>query len=58
MSYLPYVVGAYAVFVLAFLWDFLAPRLQLRRELRAVRLRARRERKPAGRPDPAAELNR
>ena len=29
MSYLPYVIGAYAVFVLVFLWDFLAPRLQL-----------------------------
>ena len=44
------------VFVLVFLWDFLAPRLQLRRELRAVRLRARRERTPATRADPAAEL--
>lgn len=58
MSYLPYLIGAYAVFVLVFAWDFLAPRLQLRRELRAVRLRASRERKPAGRADPAAELNR
>ena len=58
MSYLPYLVGAYAVFVLVFLWDCLAPRLQLRRELRAVRLRARRERTPATRADPAAELKR
>ena len=58
MSYLPYLVGAYAVFVLVFLWDFLAPRLQLRRELRAVRLRARRARTPATRADPAAELKR
>ena len=39
------------------LWDFLAPRLQVRRELRAARLRARRERKPAG-SDQAAELSR
>ena len=58
MSYLPYLVGAYAVFALVLLWDFLAPRLQLRRELRAVRLRARRERTPATRADPAAELKR
>jgi heme exporter protein D len=57
VSYLPYVIGAYAVVVAAFLWDFLAPRLQVRRELRAVRLRARRERKPAG-SDRAAELSR
>jgi heme exporter protein D len=41
------VIGAYAVFALVFLWDFLAPRLALRRQLRAVRLRARRERKTA-----------
>ena len=58
MSYLPYLVGAYAVFALVFLWDFLAPRLQLRRELRAVRLRARRERKTAGDKRAAAELSR
>ena len=57
MSYLPYVIGAYAAFALALLWDFLAPRLQLRRQLRAVRLRARRERKP-GATDPNAELSR
>ena len=55
MSYLPYVIGAYAVFALVFLWDFLAPRLQIRRELRAARLRSTRERKPA---NPAVELSR
>ncbi|GAB3516365.1 heme exporter protein CcmD [Pseudoxanthomonas daejeonensis] len=55
MSYLPYVIGAYALFVAVFLWDFLAPRLQVRRELRAARLRAARERKPV---DPAVELSR
>jgi heme exporter protein D len=58
VSYLPYVIGAYAVFVLVLLWDFLAPRLQLRRELRAVRLRAQRERKTAGAKRAAAELSR
>jgi heme exporter protein CcmD len=36
MSYLPYVIGAYAVFAAVFLWDFLAPRLQVRRQLRAA----------------------
>ncbi|ADV27117.1 heme exporter protein CcmD [Pseudoxanthomonas suwonensis 11-1] len=58
MSYLPYVIGAYAVFVAVFLWDFLAPRLQVRRQLRAARLRARRDRKPSGRPATDVELTR
>ena len=55
MNYLPYVIGAYAVFALVMLWDFLAPRLQIRRELRSARLRAARERKPSR---PTAELSR
>ncbi|KAF1689199.1 heme exporter protein CcmD [Pseudoxanthomonas taiwanensis] len=55
MTYLPYVIGAYAVFAVVLLWDFLAPRLQLRRELRAARLRAARARKPAA---TAGELSR
>lgn len=54
MSYLEYVVGAYAVFAAVLAWDFIAPRLQVRRELRAARLRAARE---AGRNAPA-ELSR
>ena len=58
MSYLPYVIGAYAVFVAVFLWDFLVPRLQVRRQLRAARLRARREHKPSGRPAADVELTR
>ena len=37
MTYLEYVIGAYAVFALVLAWDFLAPRLQVRRELRAAR---------------------
>lgn len=43
MTYLEYVIGAYTVFALVLAWDFLAPRLQVRRELRAARLRASRE---------------
>ena len=42
MSYQGYVVAAYAVFAVVLLWDFVSPRLQLRRELRAARLRATR----------------
>ena len=40
-------IAAYAVFAVVLLWDFLAPRLQIRRELRAARLR-----KAARRPGP------
>ncbi|MGH8039017.1 MAG: heme exporter protein CcmD [Stenotrophomonas sp.] len=58
MSYLPYVIGAYSVFVLALLWDFLAPRVLLRRELRAVRQRAQRQRKAIGSEPPSGELTR
>ena len=43
MSYLSYVSAAYAVFVLVLLWDFVAPRLHIRRELRAARMRAARD---------------
>lgn len=43
MSYLPYVIAAYAVFVLFLLWDALVPRLQVRQQLRAARLRAARQ---------------
>ncbi|KAF1727074.1 MULTISPECIES: heme exporter protein CcmD [Pseudoxanthomonas] len=43
MSYLEYVIGAYAVFAIVLGWDFLAPRLQVRRELRAVRQRVARD---------------
>jgi len=47
MTYLSYVVGAYAVFAAVLLWDFIVPRLQIRRELRAARLRKAREAKRA-----------
>ncbi|MEJ2789456.1 MULTISPECIES: heme exporter protein CcmD [unclassified Pseudoxanthomonas] len=43
MSYLEYVIGAYAVFAAVLAWDFIAPRLQVRRELRAARLRVARD---------------
>lgn len=42
MSYRDYVIGAYAVFAVVILWDYVAPKLQLRAALRAVRQRAAR----------------
>lgn len=42
MSYLEYVIAAYAVFGVLMLWDFVAPKLQMRAQLRAARLRAKR----------------
>jgi heme exporter protein D len=42
MSYLGYVVAAYAVFIVVLLWDLIAPVLRIRRVLRDVRLRAKR----------------
>ena len=43
MSYQGYVIAAYAVFFVILAWDFLATRLQIRRELLAVRRRAARQ---------------
>ncbi len=54
MSYQGYVVAAYAVFALLLAWDYVAPRLQLGRELRAARLLAARRRAPADRGAPLA----
>ena len=56
MSYLGYVIAAYAVFVLAMAWDWLAPRLQLRAVLRTIRQRAART--AAGHPAASTELER
>ena len=42
MNYLDYVIAAYAVFGVVLLWDFVAPRLALRQQLRAARLRGSR----------------
>jgi heme exporter protein D len=54
MSYQGYVVAAYAVFAGLLAWDYVAPRLQVARELRAARLRAARRRAPADRNAPLA----
>ena len=43
MSYQNYVVAAYAVFVVVLLWDMVAPRIAIRQQLRAARLRAARD---------------
>ena len=43
MSYLEYVVGAYAVFAVFLAWDFAAPRLKLARTRRDIARRAARE---------------
>lgn len=43
MTYLHYVIAAYAVFVLVMAWDCLVPQLQVRQQLRAARLRAARQ---------------
>ena len=42
MSYLGYVIAAYAVFLVVLAWDLVVPRLQVRRELHAARQRASR----------------
>jgi len=43
VTYLGYVAAAYALFAVVLLWDLLAPLARIRRTLRRVRLRARRE---------------
>ena len=42
MSYQNYVIAAYCVFAVVMVWDFVAPRLQLRQQLRMARMRAAR----------------
>ncbi|ALN91791.1 MULTISPECIES: heme exporter protein CcmD [Lysobacter] len=42
MEYRNYIIAAYAVFAIVLGWDFLASRLQIRRELRNARQRAAR----------------
>ncbi|MDG2524412.1 heme exporter protein CcmD [Stenotrophomonas sp. HITSZ_GD] len=52
MSYLGYVIAAYAVFVIVLLWDVLSARLQVRRALRQARARQQRQRgRQAATPD-------
>ena len=44
MSYLEYVIAAYAIFAAVLAWDYIASRLGIARQLRAARrLAARRE---------------
>jgi heme exporter protein D len=54
MTYLHYVIAAYAVFALVLLWDFVVPRLQVRRLLRDARLRGSRRRR-GGKAAPGTE---
>ena len=42
MSYQSYVIPAYGVFAVVLLWDFVAPRIEIARQLRAARLPAAR----------------
>ena len=42
MSYQNYVIAAYVVFVVAMLWDWFSPLLQIRQQLRAATLRVAR----------------
>lgn len=43
MSYAGYVFAAYAVFALVLGWDYLAPRLRLRRVQRGIATRVQRD---------------
>ena len=57
MSHLSYVIAAYAVFAIVLGWDYLAPRLQVRQQLRAAQLRVAR-RRDVPLPDPDSQLSR
>lgn len=53
MTYAPYVLAAYLVFVAVLLWDFVTPRIRIRQLLRAARLLAvRRAARPPKEPSP------
>jgi len=54
MKYVEYVALAYGVFALVLLWDFIAPRLQLRQYLRQARKHMQRSQRVA---TPNAPLN-
>jgi heme exporter protein D len=59
MTYIEYVVAAYAVFAAVLAWDFVAPRIRTAQLLRAVRLvAARRAAAKTVAADDAAELTR
>ena len=50
MSYIEYVVAAYAVFAAVLAWDFVAPRVRIAQTLRTARLLAARRRATAAAP--------
>jgi heme exporter protein CcmD len=58
MTYLGYVIAAYAVFAVVLAWDFLAPRLAIARQLRAARRLAARRAAPPSPPHPSTERGR
>jgi heme exporter protein D len=59
MNYWNYVIAAYLVFVVVLLWDFVAPRIQVRQLLRAAKVRASRQaQKRNTPPSPTSELQR
>jgi len=59
MSYIEYVVAAYAVFAAVLAWDFVAPRIRTAQLLRAVRMLAsRRAAATTVTADESAELTR
>ncbi len=55
MTYVPYIIAAYAVFAIVLAWDALTPWLRQRQLLRKIRLRAVRDgsRTTALKSDPA-----
>jgi heme exporter protein D len=57
MSYQSYVIAAYMVFAIALLWDWVAPRIQLKQQLRAAKSRAARAGTPTGK-DAGSPLSR
>lgn len=56
MNYLNYVIAAYLVFAVVMLWDWLAPRLRIRQQLRSAHLLA--TRKQAAKVNVGGELTR
>lgn len=58
MSYFKYVALAYAVFFIVLAWDFIVPRLQLRRQWREARNRIARASRNAAAAHDNGELSR
>ena len=58
MSYFQYVALAYDVFFAVLAWDFIVPRLQVRRQLQQVRSRLARANRQQAAVDNEGELSR